>query len=160
MQKRCDIVGGRTRRLYVCLLPDEGEEIYKPAKLRRCGTKEQVLLCIPWCAGGCTISHPRAFWSGHLPPVTPRCPPHLSVSPPFTPTSGGRSCSIPAGPGLFISSEVAMINEALNTSSVSLGPGEPPQLSKQAPAAALQSRHRSWSTREPIRKTGRREFEV
>lgn len=52
----------------------------------------------------------------------------LSTSPlvrPFTPTSGGGSCSIPAGPCLFISSEVLMINEALNTSSISLGPGEP-----------------------------------
>lgn len=43
----------------------------------------------------------------------------------YPPTISGRSCSIPAGPCLFISSEAAMINEALNTSSLSPGPGEP-----------------------------------
>lgn len=102
------------------------------------------------------------------PPVIPRCLP-LCLSSLHPPPAAGRSCSIPAGPGLFISSEVLMINETLNTSSVSLGPGEPPQLSKQAPAAALQSRHWAWSAGEltphpthpqvAIRKT-RREFDL
>ncbi|KAK9530055.1 hypothetical protein VZT92_011588 [Zoarces viviparus] len=74
-----------------------------------------------------TVSSPRAPLAfPHSPP------PHLLLSLhrrppllcPFPPTSG-RSCSIPAGPCLFISSEAAMINEALNTSSLSPGPGEP-----------------------------------
>lgn len=54
-------------------------------------------------------------------PCTPSTSPLLCPFPPFS----GRSCSIPAGPCLFISSEAAMINEALNTSSLSPGPGEP-----------------------------------
>lgn len=59
-------------------------------------------------------------------------PPHLLLSlypvhlPSLSlPPIGSRRCSIPAGPCLFISSEAAMINEALNTSSLSPGPGEP-----------------------------------
>lgn len=56
----------------------------------------------PWCAGP-----PRPL-PDHAPPP-----------------AGGRSCSIPAGPALFISSQAAMINEALNTSSLSPGPAEP-----------------------------------
>lgn len=47
------------------------------------------------------------------------------TSAPSLPCTSGRSCSIPAGPCLFISSEVVMINEALNTSCISPGPREP-----------------------------------
>lgn len=64
-----------------------------------------------------TVSSPR-------PPSTPLLAFHLSSLLSLPPISG-RSCSIPAGPCLFISSEAAMINEALNTSSLSPGPGEP-----------------------------------
>lgn len=78
--------------------------------------------------------------SPHPPPGLPPTPPnpllsfHLATPPPPPPSAPGAR-SIPAGPCLFISSEAAMINEALNTSSLSPGPGEPPQLSKQAQAA-------------------------
>lgn len=61
----------------------------------------------------CTYPPPQLLLSLHAV--------HRSRPPPIS----GRSCSIPAGPGLFISSEAAMINEALNTSSLSPGPGEP-----------------------------------
>lgn len=74
-----------------------------------------------------TSPHPHPFWPSTYPP------PHLLLSlqalhlssPLSPPPISGRSCSIPAGPCLFISSEAAMINEALNTSSLSPGPGEP-----------------------------------
>lgn len=62
---------------------------------------------------------PTPLFSG-LPPIPPLSPLHRPLPP-----NSGRSCSIPAGPCLFISSEAAMINEALNTSSLSLGPQEP-----------------------------------
>lgn len=109
----------------LCLHPArQGMWIYKPVQPCRCGTKEQVLWCIPWCVSPpspllvhaprpCTYPPPQLLLCLHAV--------HLSRPPPIS----GRSCSIPAGPGLFISSEAAMINEALNTSSLSPGPGEP-----------------------------------
>lgn len=55
-----------------------------------------------------------------------KCYPEVYPPPcPRPPPASGRSCSIPAGPCLFISSRAVMINEALNTSSLSPGPGEP-----------------------------------
>lgn len=77
-----------------------------------------------------TVSSSPIHTAPGLPPIphhTPSFPSTPSTSPllcPIPPVSGG-SCSIPAGPCLFISSEAAMINEALNTSSLSPGPGEP-----------------------------------
>lgn len=69
--------------------------------------------------------HPHAFWPSTYPTTPPPFLPCCSLLlHPFPPISG-RSCSIPAGPCLFISSEMAMINETLNTSSLSPGPGEP-----------------------------------
>lgn len=67
--------------------------------------------------------HPHAFWPSTYPTTPPPFLPCCSLLlHPFPPISG-RSCSIPAGPCLFISSEMAMINETLNTSSLSPGPG-------------------------------------
>lgn len=64
----------------------------------------------------------QVFW--RFPPWRAGPPrPLADHAPP--PHAGGRSCSIPAGPALFISSQAAMINEALNTSSPSPGPAEP-----------------------------------
>lgn len=102
----------------------QGMWIYKPVQSCRCGTKEQVLWCIPWCASPPSPLLVHAPPALHLSPTTaPPFPPCRALSRP--PPISGRSCSIPAGPGLFISSEAAMINEALNTSSLSPGPGEP-----------------------------------
>lgn len=75
---------------------------------------------------GSTVFFPCPYWPSCYPTpphLLPLHPVHLSSL--SLPHTGSRSCSIPAGPCLFISSEAAMINEALNTSSLSPGPGEP-----------------------------------
>lgn len=111
--------------------------IYRPVQPRRCGTKEQVLWRIP-------SEWESAVSSPHPHPVLafPMFP-HMLCTPP-APQTSDRGCSIPAGPCLFISSETAMINETLNTSSLSPGPGEPHSW-VNSPASVLPRRPRSWA---------------
>lgn len=87
----------------------------------------------------------------------------LSLTTPLPP-AGGRSCSIPAGPALFISSQAAMINEALNTSSLSPGPAEPhswvnrPELLFHPAAVILDLRWADGGTTPPLLQVDVREI--